>query len=136
MFVRVVLLRERGRRLSAEEVRAAQPLQGCITVCKEPARRLPLGQWQRVAMLMPHADAVEPLAELYRMRLHHWGRRGLVLSGVEEVWNYRRSASEYRQAWWVQFPAASGQGFSPVTPAEQDRLVEEIVRRLALRLGR
>lgn len=100
VLVRVVMLREKGRRMSPAEVRQRVPLDGWIRVAREPAKRLPLGQWRYMAMLLPYPDSPSPIAALHAMELVQWDLRGLVLRGLEELWQ-RKQRTDYRQAWWV-----------------------------------
>jgi hypothetical protein len=100
VLVRVVMLRDKGRRRSPEELRQCGALEGWITVGREPARRLPLGQWRYSALLLPQPGAVDPLAELHGIQLIRWEQRGLVLRGVEEHWR-RRERTDYPKAWWI-----------------------------------
>ncbi|HET9643598.1 MAG TPA: hypothetical protein VFP68_09635 [Burkholderiaceae bacterium] len=53
-----------------------------------------------MAMLLPYPDSPSPIAALHAMELVQWDLRGLVLRGLEELWQ-RKQRTDYRQAWWV-----------------------------------
>jgi hypothetical protein len=135
MWVEVVLLRAQGRRLTREQLEAARRLRGHISVVRAPAGRLPLGQWEPLALLKTEPEGVEPMAELHHARLLHWDARGLVLAGVEQTW-HRQQRTDFRQAWWVQPSIARGspQG-AALDLSDFEERIEQIVERLLLRLG-
>jgi hypothetical protein len=135
MRVEVVLLRANGARLTREQLEAARRLRGHISVVRTPAGRLPLGQWEPLALLKAEPQDIEPIAELHHARLLHWDSRGLVLAGVEQTW-HRKQRTDHRQAWWVRLSgaAASTPGAARDLSDFEER-IEQMVERLVTRLG-
>jgi hypothetical protein len=98
MLVKALCLRNLGRRLSAEELRAAKPLTGNLRVEPELTRgQLPNSA--RMALLLPVGKGVDPLVQLHGMRLLKIDDRGLLIAGIEERWE-RKKRIDYRQALW------------------------------------
>lgn len=106
MRMNVVALRERGTKLGPEAVRAkaAEPLVGCLSLGPGHARRG--GHLE--------ANVVEPsscvwLGVLYRASVKKVEARGMVIVGVERVFDRRgRDSQVFRQAWWC-WPVAPGE---------------------------
>lgn len=112
MWVNVLCLREKGRRLTAAELTGARPMVGRLAVDvgheRWDTRR---GERLRKALLYD-PNATRALAELHRVVLLKITARGMVLSGFEEVWGYRaKDRQVHRQAWWC-WPA----GLEPGPP--------------------
>jgi hypothetical protein len=98
MLVRVRMLRKKGQKLTAQQVHAGAWIEGLIRVQPEPARRLARAD-RLVAILVPEASTVDPLAQLFGARLLRMELRGFVLAGVEEIWD-RKRGTDHPQTWW------------------------------------
>jgi hypothetical protein len=100
-----------------------------IRVAREPAKRLPLGQWRYMDMLLPYPDSPSPITKLHAIELVQWDLRGLVLRGLEEIWQ-RQQRTDYRQAWWVVPLVGSDVAPSrnPIDDAEELEQIEQAMR--------
>jgi hypothetical protein len=131
MLVQVVMLRDRGQRLTAEQVRASRALEGYISVRQDVSPRLPVGKWSRVARLTTDPGNITAIAELYEVRLVRWDGRGIVLSGIEEHWR-RKERTDYRQAWWVRWlDAAAVARANRPHPIDTEERLEAMAERIA-----
>jgi hypothetical protein len=99
-------------------------MDGWIRVAREPAKRLPLGQWRYMAMLLPYPASPSPIAQLHAMELVQWDLRGLVLRGLEEFLQ-RKQRTDYRQAWWV-VPLVGSDVATPRNPIDDAEELEQI----------
>jgi hypothetical protein len=108
-WVAVLCLREKGRRLSADELAQRRPLVGLLTIDVGHERwDRRQGEKARHALLYD-PDATEGLAELHRAVVLKMNQRGMVLAGHEEVWGRRgKERQVYRQAWWCWPTAPPG----------------------------
>ncbi|MCE9657782.1 MAG: hypothetical protein K8R60_04435 [Burkholderiales bacterium] len=101
MDVAVVRLRRQGVKLSAEEVRAAVPVRGCLGVVSRLGRgpsdlvivATLTTEQQTYPTLLPSLDH----ARLTRLRGHD-----LVIAGIEEVELSRRRIQTFAQSWWCR----------------------------------
>lgn len=105
MWVNMLELRDKGLKLSAAELRARTPFTGWLRLERGHER---WGKRTREALLVDPVRCVT-LALLYRAEVDIIERRGLVIVGVEEVFDRRGKNREvFRQAWWcwpAQTPA-------------------------------
>jgi hypothetical protein len=99
MLVRALRLRHHGVRLTADELRAVEPLVGRLQYEANPTG----GRDDRGALtclLMPLGNSVEPQLQLFHARVRRIDRRGLVIQGTEDHW-VRMKRESYRQALWA-----------------------------------
>lgn len=102
MLVDVYRLRSKGVRLSSSELRDTTPTRGTICVTREPGGRL--GQWARTAYLMS-LTSDDVLLRLHQIQLQRWDSTGIIIAGTEREWHRSRCTAEYRQSWYIVFPA-------------------------------
>lgn len=105
MRLSVYLLREKGYRLPPADARASAPYEGFLRVSRAPGGRV--GQWARTAMLFANEGGDELLVQLHNVQLQSWDSRGVVIAGTEIHWD-RKQRTDYRQTWFIVFPARTG----------------------------
>lgn len=96
MLVEMVRLRRSGAKLKHDEVRAATPIRGELSVYVHRGAVL-------ASMLVDnhHADEIPPLEA---PRITRMKGSSFLLVGVERV-HHRQETEHYPQAWWYRLPA-------------------------------
>ena len=84
MLVKALRLRHLGAKISVEALRRAVPLIGELRYEDKPH-----GRSSTVCLLMPLGGGTEPLLQLFSCRIKI-ERRGLLIRGVEHVWQRKR----------------------------------------------
>lgn len=91
---KVSFLRSKGVRRPDDEVKAGPWFVGAVSLDPSPGIR----KGSPIALLMAPDGKIEPIATIFDVRVR-MNPRGLLLSGVEEVWDRKRK-TVYRQSWW------------------------------------
>jgi len=99
MLVRALCLRRLGKKLSAEELKAATPLNGRLEMQASSYGGRD-GRGRQVCLLLPVCGRAEPLVELFSARLLRIETRGVLIGGEEDFWN-RKVCNTYRQVLWA-----------------------------------
>lgn len=106
----VYKLRERGVRRKLSEVATSIPAAGLLSVMKGAAGGL--RPWHPLAMLRETSNAIDCIATLHDVQLISMDRRGVVLTGGEEIVRARK-AEVVRQSWFVVMDGPAGVAFPP-----------------------
>jgi hypothetical protein len=96
MYAAVSLMRDEGRALDMQQIRAGDSARGNLIVGHEHVAQL--GRYADVATLLSGDGAQEPiLPPLYDARLSHMGTHGFVLTGLSIT-----GSLAVAQAWWCR----------------------------------
>ena len=99
MLVRALSLRHLGLRLNADQLRDLVPMVGNLRYEANPTGPR-TGDGALTCILMPLSDSTEPLIQLFHARVRTIDKRGIIIQGIECVWQ-RKRRTDYRQALWA-----------------------------------
>jgi len=94
MLVNALRLRQHGLKLPRDALRQEIPLVGELRYEDQPH-----GRSSMVCLLMPAGTSTDPLVQLFACRIRIEAR-GILIKGVEYVWQRKRRDS-YPQALWA-----------------------------------